>query len=126
MMCDLLCVIHHLYTKNQIRIFETILSVSTTQFSRETMDRTVPFLDANLKKGKKKQSLRSPLAKQSGHRRHSKEIRNAMLTMKAAIATGIQDIDNHIHVKDDWPVPTLKTAVDGKTGSSEKLYPRKP
>ena len=38
------------------------------------------------------------------------------MTMKAAIATGIQDIEKYIHVKDDWPVPTLATAIDGKTG----------
>jgi NADPH:quinone reductase-like Zn-dependent oxidoreductase len=36
--------------------------------------------------------------------------------MRAAIATGIEDIDEHIHVKDDWPQPTLATAKDGKTG----------
>jgi hypothetical protein len=36
--------------------------------------------------------------------------------MKAAIATGIEDIDKHIHVKNDWPQPTLATAKDGKTG----------
>ena len=36
--------------------------------------------------------------------------------MKAAIAEGIVDIDNHIHVRDDWPRPTLATAKDGKTG----------
>lgn len=36
--------------------------------------------------------------------------------MKAAIADGIQDIDNHIHVREDWPRPTLATAKDGKTG----------
>jgi NADPH:quinone reductase-like Zn-dependent oxidoreductase len=36
--------------------------------------------------------------------------------MKAAIATGIEDIDKHIHIKNDWPQPTLATAKDGKTG----------
>jgi NADPH:quinone reductase-like Zn-dependent oxidoreductase len=36
--------------------------------------------------------------------------------MRAAIATGTEDIDEHIHVKDDWPQPTLATAKDGKTG----------
>ena len=36
--------------------------------------------------------------------------------MKAAIATGVQAIDDYIHVKDDWPQPTLATAIDGKTG----------
>ena len=36
--------------------------------------------------------------------------------MKAAIAEGILDIDKHIHVRDDWPRPTLATAKDGKTG----------
>ncbi|CAJ1954901.1 unnamed protein product [Cylindrotheca closterium] len=36
--------------------------------------------------------------------------------MKAAVATGIEDVDNHIHVKEDWPKPTLATAIDSKTG----------
>jgi NADPH:quinone reductase-like Zn-dependent oxidoreductase len=36
--------------------------------------------------------------------------------MKAAVATGIQDIDQYLHVQDDWPQPTLATAIDGKTG----------
>lgn len=37
-------------------------------------------------------------------------------TMKAAIATGIEDVEAFLHVKEDWPTPTLATAVDGKTG----------
>eukprot|EP00545_Synedropsis_sp_CCMP1620_P009600 CAMPEP_0119010568 /NCGR_PEP_ID=MMETSP1176-20130426/5095_1 /TAXON_ID=265551 /ORGANISM="Synedropsis recta cf, Strain CCMP1620" /LENGTH=380 /DNA_ID=CAMNT_0006963251 /DNA_START=116 /DNA_END=1258 /DNA_ORIENTATION=+ len=36
--------------------------------------------------------------------------------MKAAIATGIENIDEFLHVKDDWTKPTLATAIDGKTG----------
>jgi NADPH:quinone reductase-like Zn-dependent oxidoreductase len=36
--------------------------------------------------------------------------------MKAAIATGIQDIDKFLHVQEDWPRPTLATVIDGKTG----------
>ncbi len=36
--------------------------------------------------------------------------------MKAAIATGTQDIDKHIHIKTDLPKPTLATYIDGKTG----------
>lgn len=36
--------------------------------------------------------------------------------MKAAVVTGSQDIDNHIHVNEDWPKPTLATAIDSKTG----------
>ena len=36
--------------------------------------------------------------------------------MKAAIATGVVDFDKYIHVKNDWPRPTLDTAIDGKTG----------
>src|SRR5210317_1777796 len=36
--------------------------------------------------------------------------------MKAAVATGIEDVDKHLHVKEDWPQPTLETAVDSKTG----------
>lgn len=36
--------------------------------------------------------------------------------MKAAIATGSQDLDKYLHVKEDWPQPTLATAKDGKTG----------
>jgi NADPH:quinone reductase-like Zn-dependent oxidoreductase len=36
--------------------------------------------------------------------------------MKAAVATGIEDIDKFLHVQEDWPKPTLATAVDGKTG----------
>ena len=40
--------------------------------------------------------------------------------MKAAIASGTQDIDRFLHVRDDWAKPTLSTAVDGKTG---KLVP---
>ena len=36
--------------------------------------------------------------------------------MKAAVATGAEDIETHIHVKEDWPKPTLATALDSKTG----------
>lgn len=36
--------------------------------------------------------------------------------MKAAIATGAENYDEFLHVKEDWPKPTLATAVDGKTG----------
>ena len=36
--------------------------------------------------------------------------------MKAAIASGTQDVDQYLHVKDDWIQPTLSTAIDGKTG----------
>eukprot|EP00978_Attheya_sp_CCMP212_P020187 scaffold57455_cov39-Attheya_sp.AAC.1 len=36
--------------------------------------------------------------------------------MKAAIATGSQEIDKFLHVRQDWPKPTLATAIDGKTG----------
>eukprot|EP00797_Seminavis_robusta_P027818 Sro527_g160580.3 (346) ;mRNA; r:10729-11766 len=36
--------------------------------------------------------------------------------MKAAIATGIKDFDEYIHVHEFWPQPTLATAKDGKTG----------
>eukprot|EP00957_Ditylum_brightwellii_P040909 3097370-Ditylum_brightwellii.AAC.1 len=35
--------------------------------------------------------------------------------IKAAIATGTINIDRYTHVKEDWPKPTLATAVDGKT-----------
>mmetsp|Transcript_18963 Transcript_18963/g.28106 ORF Transcript_18963/g.28106 Transcript_18963/m.28106 type:complete len:371 (+) Transcript_18963:313-1425(+) len=41
--------------------------------------------------------------------------------MKAAIATGTDNIDEFIHVKEDWPKPSLETSVDGKTG---KLVPQ--
>lgn len=48
------------------------------------------------------------------------------MMMKAAIATGIQDIEKYIHVRDDWPVPTLETAIDGKTGKPVMdLYKKK-
>lgn len=40
--------------------------------------------------------------------------------MKAAVASGIQDIDQYLHIRDDWPKPTLTTAVDGKTGKLVK------
>jgi len=40
--------------------------------------------------------------------------------MKAAIATGIEDIEQYIHVQDDWPQPTLANALDGKTGRQIK------
>lgn len=36
--------------------------------------------------------------------------------MKAAIVTGTENVDEHLHVVEDWPKPTLATAVDGKTG----------
>lgn len=36
--------------------------------------------------------------------------------MKAAIASGTHDIDQYLHVSEDWIKPTLSTAVDGKTG----------
>eukprot|EP00543_Licmophora_paradoxa_P002778 CAMPEP_0202446610 /NCGR_PEP_ID=MMETSP1360-20130828/5138_1 /ASSEMBLY_ACC=CAM_ASM_000848 /TAXON_ID=515479 /ORGANISM="Licmophora paradoxa, Strain CCMP2313" /LENGTH=366 /DNA_ID=CAMNT_0049063193 /DNA_START=188 /DNA_END=1288 /DNA_ORIENTATION=- len=36
--------------------------------------------------------------------------------MKAAIASGIETIDEFLHVQDDWPKPTLAMAIDGKTG----------
>lgn len=36
--------------------------------------------------------------------------------MKAAIATGIEDIDQFLHISNDWPQPTLATVKDGKTG----------
>lgn len=36
--------------------------------------------------------------------------------MKAAVATGVENIDEFIHVQDDWPKPTLAKSVDGKTG----------
>jgi len=36
--------------------------------------------------------------------------------MKAAIATGIEDVEKYLHVREDWPKPTLATAIDGKTG----------
>lgn len=36
--------------------------------------------------------------------------------MKAAVATGIEDIDQYLHVQENWPQPKLATAKDGKTG----------
>lgn len=36
--------------------------------------------------------------------------------MKAAVATGVENIDEFLHVRNDWPEPNLATAVDGKTG----------
>jgi len=41
--------------------------------------------------------------------------------MKAAVATGVENLNEFLHVQDDWPKPTLATAVDGKTG---KLVPK--
>mmetsp|Transcript_26290 Transcript_26290/g.33473 ORF Transcript_26290/g.33473 Transcript_26290/m.33473 type:complete len:414 (-) Transcript_26290:398-1639(-) len=43
--------------------------------------------------------------------------------MKAAIATGTENIDQYTHVKEDWPKPTLATAVDGKTGKLVSKLP---
>ncbi len=40
---------------------------------------------------------------------------SSALTMKAAVATGIKQINEFICVK-DWPKPLLETVIDGKTG----------
>ena len=42
--------------------------------------------------------------------------------MKAAIASGIQDIDKYLSVENDWDQPTLATSIDGKTGQRNKVW----
>ncbi|KAL3914902.1 MAG: hypothetical protein SGILL_005894, partial [Bacillariaceae sp.] len=43
--------------------------------------------------------------------------------MKAAVASGIEDYDTFLDVRDDWPQPTLATARDGKTGKQVSELP---
>ncbi|KAL3903937.1 MAG: hypothetical protein SGARI_005152 [Bacillariaceae sp.] len=45
--------------------------------------------------------------------------------MKAAVASGVEDYDKYLHVVDDWPLPTLATARDGKTGKLVSELPDK-